>query len=156
MNQKPTPTLFQKLKLPKRVWVLAALYWLASLGHSAHNAEFLVFYPNLPQEITRETVYLGWALMTAIGLVAGAFSVLGLGVLAGLCLGFYGALGTGVLAYYAQAHWSEYTLGANMTIWAQALLGAAVATAALTVAIRAVVRGPRRHRSLAARQHSSR
>lgn len=155
MNPKSRPSLFQKLKLPKRVWMLAALYWLASLTHAAHNAEFLAFYPNLPQDMAREAVYLSWALMTAVGLVAGVFSMLGLGVLAGLFLGAYGLLGTGVLAYYAQAHWSEYTLGANATICAQALLGGALATGALFVAIRAAVRGPKRRRSWSTGPHGS-
>jgi hypothetical protein len=46
--------------LPAHLWVLIAVYFVASLAHFAHNAEFIAFYPNMPSWLTREQVYLAW------------------------------------------------------------------------------------------------
>jgi len=40
--------------LPKYIWVLAALYFIASLAHFAHNAEYIAFYPGVPTWLTAE------------------------------------------------------------------------------------------------------
>lgn len=55
--------------LPKPLRVLTAAYFFASLGHFAHNAEFLCEYPNLPDWLKRAKVYLAWIAITSVGLV---------------------------------------------------------------------------------------
>ena len=47
--------------------LLFALYTLASLTHFAHNAEYIAFYPGLPVWMTRESVYLAWLAVAAVG-----------------------------------------------------------------------------------------
>jgi len=109
--------------LPWRMSALVATYFLASLAHFAHNAEFIAFYPGMPAWITRETVYLAWLGVTSIGVVA--FALLGFGATtaAYLSLGVYGALGLDGLAHYTLALCSEHTVLANVTIWAEAIAG---------------------------------
>ena len=55
--------------LPKLVVVLVAAYFATSLGHFAHNAEFICEYPNLPAWLTRAKVYAAWLAITFVGLV---------------------------------------------------------------------------------------
>lgn len=47
--------------------LLIALYTLASLTHFAHNAEYIALYPGLPVWMTRESVYLAWLAVAAVG-----------------------------------------------------------------------------------------
>jgi hypothetical protein len=54
--------------LPKPFVLLAAAYFLTSLGHFAHNAEFICEYPNLPAWLTRAKVYAAWLAITSVGL----------------------------------------------------------------------------------------
>lgn len=64
-------------KFPAHLWWLAALYCTASLLHFTHNAEYIAFYPNMPAWITRDTVYLAWLAITAVGAVALVFAFAG-------------------------------------------------------------------------------
>jgi hypothetical protein len=113
--------------------VLAGAYFLATLAHFAHNAEYIAFYPGMPASITRETVYLAWLCVTAIGLVSFGALRLGLPNVAVALLGLYGAFGLDALLHYTLALCSEHTLTANITIWSEAILGVALllASAAL-------------------------
>jgi hypothetical protein len=43
--------------LPKPFLVLVTAYFFTSLGHFAHNAEYLCEYLNLPTRLTRAKVY---------------------------------------------------------------------------------------------------
>src|SRR5262249_43672957 len=106
--------------LPKHVWALLALYFVASVAHFSHNAEFIAFYPNMPASITRETVYLAWLAITAVGLAGLVTWRFGWPALGALLLGAYGALGLDGLQHYTLALCSEHTLAANMTIWSEA------------------------------------
>ncbi len=72
--------------LPKHVWALVALYFVASLAHFVHNAEYIAFYPIMPGWITRETVYLVWLAITGLGIAGLVFSRLGWLALGALCL----------------------------------------------------------------------
>jgi hypothetical protein len=114
-----------------RLWPLVASYFLASLLHFSHNAEYIALYPNLPASFTRESVYLAWLAVTAVGLAGGALRLLGWPIAAALVLGAYGALGLAGLAHYTLALCSEHTLTTNLTIWFEALTGLSVAGAAL-------------------------
>jgi len=49
------------------LFLLLALYAVASLVHFVHNAEFLGDYPGLPASWSRGGVYLAWIGMSALG-----------------------------------------------------------------------------------------
>jgi hypothetical protein len=108
---------------------LVALYFVASLLHFSHNAEYIALYPNLPAWLSREKVYLAWLAVSAVGLVSGALWMLGWPVIAGIVLALYGALGLGGLAHYTLALCSDHTLATNLTIGFEALTGLALAGA---------------------------
>jgi hypothetical protein len=105
--------------LPAHLWVLIAVYFVASLAHFAHNAEFIAFYPNMPSWLTREQVYLAWLAVNSLGVAGLLVARLGLHALGVLLVGAYGALGLGGLAHYTLALCSEHTLATNATIWAE-------------------------------------
>lgn len=109
--------------LPKPIWVLVAVYFLASLGHFTHNAEYIVFYPGMPTWLTRETVYLAWLGITSVGVAALVLCRFGFQALGILLLGIYGAFGLDGLAHYTLALCSEHTVWANITIWSEACTG---------------------------------
>ncbi len=91
--------------LPKPFILLVAAYFLTSLGHFAHNAEFICEYPNLPAWLTRAKVYAAWLAITAVGLV-GFILIKNKLMPAGLLLvAIYAALGFDGLGHYAVAPW---------------------------------------------------
>ena len=108
---------------PRTVALLVASYFIASLAHFAHNAEYIAFYPGIPDWLTPERVYLAWLGVTSVGLVAWALFTFGFPVPALLLLGLYGALGLDGLAHYTLALCSEHTMLANVTIWSEAVTG---------------------------------
>ena len=102
--------------LPKPFLVLIAAYFITSLGHFAHNAEYLCEYPNLPAWLTRAKVYAAWLAITSVGLV-GFILIKNKLIPAGLLLvAVYAALGFDGLGHYAVAPMAHHTLGANITI----------------------------------------
>jgi len=109
--------------LPKLVWVVVATYFVASLAHFTHNAEYIAFYPNMPAWLTREQVYLAWLAVTGIGVLALLLLRFGLRALGVALVGVYGALGLDGLAHYTLALCSEHTLATNITIWSEAMSG---------------------------------
>jgi hypothetical protein len=115
--------------LAKHLRALLAVYFVASLAHFAHNAEFIAFYPNMPAWITRETVYLVWLAFAGVGVAGLLASRFGWTALGALLLGVYGALGLDGLQHYTLALCSEHTLAANVTIWFEAIAGIALAIA---------------------------
>lgn len=117
-------------RLPRHVQILLAVYFLASLAHFTHNAEFIAFYPNMPAWISRETVYLVWLAFASVGVAGIIASRFGWKALGALLLGAYGAFGLDGLQHYTLALCSEHTLAANLTIWSEAVAGALLAVAA--------------------------
>ena len=109
--------------LPKPLLALAAVYFVASLAHFGHNAEYIAFYPGMPGWLTREKVYLAWLAVTSLGAVAFVFAKLALPAVSLLFLAVYGAFGLDGLAHYTLALCSEHTLLANITIWSEAVTG---------------------------------
>jgi hypothetical protein len=110
----------QLLKLfsqyPKPFIILVAAYFATSLGHFAHNAEFICEYPNLPAWLTRAKVYAAWLAITSVGLL-GFILMHNKLVVAGLLLvAIYAAQGFDGLGHYAVAPMELHTLGANITI----------------------------------------
>lgn len=114
-------------RFPAHIWALLALYFVASLAHFAHNAEYIAFYPNMPAWLTRENVYLAWLAVTSVGILAVTLSLLGKRAAAALCLVAYGGLGLYGLGHYALALCSEHTFAMNFTIMFEVVTGAALA-----------------------------
>jgi hypothetical protein len=115
--------------LPKPFVALLAAYFLTSLGHFAHNAEYLCEYPNLPAWLTRAKVYAAWLAITSVGLV-GLILIKNKLIPTGLLLvAAYAALGFDGLGHYAVAPMAHHTLGANITILSE------VAAAALLLPV---------------------
>jgi hypothetical protein len=109
--------------VPAFLWALLAVYSAASLLHFTHNAEFIAYYPNMPQWLTREQVYLAWLAIASVGVVGLAIVGIG-GRLIGLaCLALYGLLGLDGLGHYTLALCSEHTLAMNATIWFEVVAG---------------------------------
>ena len=117
-----TSTLF-----PKPIWAIGTLYFIASLVHFAHNAEYIAYYPNMPAFLTRETVYLSWLAVTAVGALGVGLSRFGWRSMGALLLAVYGALGLGGLAHYSLALCAEHTVATNLTIWFEVVSGVALA-----------------------------
>jgi hypothetical protein len=102
--------------LPKPFILLVAAYFATSLGHFAHNAEFICEYPNLPAWLTRAKVYAAWLAITAVGLVGFILIKYKLMPAGLLLVAVYAALGFDGLGHYAVAPMALHTLGANITI----------------------------------------
>lgn len=127
---------------PRLVWLLFPAYTLASLAHFVHNAEFIAFYPGMPAWISRETVYQAWLVVAAVGALGVGLRLLGRSLLSALMMAAYGALGLDGLAHYSLGLCAEHTWLANLTIWAEAVSGAALAAVAVMWAL-AQRSGPR-------------
>lgn len=124
--------------LPRAVQALVLAYLAASLAHFAHNAEYIAFYPGMPAWLTRDSVYLAWLGITAIGCGALLSARVGLPAVALLLLGVYGAFGLDGLAHYTLALCSEHTLATNATIWSEAATGLALALCAAVLLARRI------------------
>jgi hypothetical protein len=121
---------FRRL-LPRHVWALVAVYFVASLAHFVHNAEFIAVYPNMPAWLTREKVYLAWFAVCSLGVAGVIVSRLGLRVLGAILVGAYGLAGLDGLGHYTLALCSEHTLVTNLTIWFEVIAGSLLALASV-------------------------
>jgi len=124
--------------MPKHIWALLAVYFLASLAHFAHNAEYIAYYPNMPAWLTRDKVYLAWLAVTSIGVAGLAVLRLRLHALSSVLIAAYGALGLDGLGHYALALCSQHTVVTNITIWSEASAGFALLVAAALVFARQI------------------
>ena len=132
-----TRPLSDAAQLPKLFLVLTAAYFLASLGHFSHNAEFICEYPKLPAWLTPAKVYASWAAITAIG-VFGLLLLRKRRFTPGfLAVAVYAALGFDGLGHYAVAPMAFHTFGANVSILSE------VAAAALLLPVTLVLAGRR-------------
>jgi len=116
---------------PAHLWILLVIYFIASLVHFTHNAEFIALYPNMPEGLTRETVYLAWLAVTAVGMAGLVLARTGLRLLGALGLAVYGLLGLDGLLHYTLALCSEHSLAMNLTIWWEVVAGVALAAGSL-------------------------
>ena len=110
--------------VPKILLALTATYFLTSLGHFSHNAEFICEYPNLPAWLTRAQVYAVWAAITSVGvtgllLMRKKFMATGL-----LLMAVYAALGFDGLGHYVVAPIELHPLMANVTILSEVVAAA--------------------------------
>lgn len=110
-------------RLPKHIWILIFLYFMASLAHFVHNAEYIAIYPNMPIWITRKTVYLAWLAITSVGILALVFLCLGFRRIGIALIAVYAGFGLDGLAHYTLALCAEHTFITNVTIWSEAILG---------------------------------
>ena len=122
---------------------LTAVYFLASLWHFTHNAEFICEYPNLPAWLTSAKVYAAWAAVTSVGaigllLIRRRLMALGLALLA-----VYASLGFDGLGHYAVAPFAFHTLGANVSILAEVAAGAVLLAFTLTAMARHAITAAR-------------
>jgi hypothetical protein len=132
----------QTRALPRHLSALLVLYFLASLLHFTHNAEYIAYYPNMPAWIDRETVYLAWLAVTGVGVAALVFIRLGWMAAGIAALSVYGLFGLDGLLHYTLALCAQHTLAMNFTIWFEVLAGATLAVFALVqMAKRVGVRG---------------
>ena len=109
---------------PKLLLGLTAAYFITSLGHFSHNAEFICEYPNLPTWLTRAQVYAVWAAITSVGVVGlllmrKKYMATGL-----LLMAVYAALGFDGLGHYAVAPLELHPLVANVTILSEVVAAA--------------------------------
>jgi hypothetical protein len=125
---------------PKHIWALLAVYFVATLMHFAHNAEYIAIYPNMPAWLTREKVYVAWLAVSSVGLAGLIVSKFGLRTLGALFVGAYGAFGLDALGHYTLALCSEHTLAANFTIWFEAIAGVMLALASALLIGRSIAR----------------
>lgn len=119
---------------------LTAAYFIASLAHFGHNAQYIAFYPGMPAWLTPGKVWLSWFAVTGVGLIAWVLNRLGLRAPALLVLGVYGALGLDGLLHYSLGLCSQHTLMANLTIWAEATTGLALLLVSSVLAVRQLLR----------------
>jgi len=95
---------------------LLLLYVAASLLHFTHNAENVQDYPNLPQWISRSSVYLAWLSITAVGAL-GFVLYRARRYRSGLTLlSLYAVVGFDGLLHYTRAPFAEHTHSMNFTI----------------------------------------
>ena len=95
---------------------LLLLYFVASLAHFTHNAEYLSDYPNLPTWLTRGSIYLAWIGETLLGILGYVLYRSGWR-LSGLALvGVYAAFGFDGLLHYTRAPFDAHTSAMNFTI----------------------------------------
>lgn len=121
------------------MWILLSVYFVASLAHFAHNAEYIAFYPNMPAWLTREKVYLAWLVITSIGVVGLIAARLRSYAIGAVLIAVYGAFGLDGLLHYTLALCSQHTLVTNITIWSEALSGLVLVFAASVAATRTFV-----------------
>lgn len=126
--------------------VLLLFYAAASLVHFVHNAEYLGAYPNLPESWSRAGVYLGWLVLSTVGLSGWCFVQGGYRRSGFLLLGVYALLGLDSLGHYVLASPSAHTLGMNATI----LLEVSAAALVFVEVLRQIVRNPWRSATAAA------
>jgi len=128
-----------QVSVPAPLLLALALYFIASLTHFVHNAEYLHEYPNLPEWLSRGGVYLAWCAVTAIGVMGLLIYRLAAKRVGLACIVAYAALGFGGFDHYVVAPMSAHTAMMNATI----LFEAATAGVLLIVTVRLF--GSRRH-----------
>jgi len=130
--------------LPKLFLALAAAYFLTSLGHFSHNAEFICEYPNLPAWLTRTQVYAVWVAISSVGAL-GFFLIRKQYIAAGLLLvAVYAALGFDGLGHYALAPMELHTLVTNLTILSEVCAAALLLAVTLYLLASQLLRAKRR------------
>jgi hypothetical protein len=133
----------QAMVRTRRKWtleVLLLIYLGASLLHFVHNAEYVQAYPNLPDWITRASVYGTWLGITAGGLTGYLLYCFKSRVLGLIVLCLYAAAGLDGLLHYLLAPVGAHTHGMNLTIWFEVVMAAILLFYLLATAKRRVAK----------------
>jgi hypothetical protein len=101
----------------------------ATLFHHVHNAEFLDQYPNMPEWLSRTSVYAAWLGATLIGVAGFALLQRGFRLTGVVLLIAYACYGLDGLAHYALAPMWAHSAAMNLSIWLEALAGLALLVA---------------------------
>ena len=105
---------------------LMLFYGAASLLHFAHNAVYLRDYPNLPEWLTSEGVWVSWCGIAAVGALGYWLYRRG-SHWAGLAtIALYGACGLAGLDHYTVAPMGAHSFVMNLTILTEAATAAAL------------------------------
>lgn len=121
-----------------RLTGLLLLYSAASLLHFAHNAEYLGDYPNLPDWLTRSSVYLAWGAQTAVGLLGYALYRVGWRLIGMILLALYACFGFDGLLHYTRAPYGAHTMAMNFTILFEVLTASLFLVCVLRLAVAAI------------------
>jgi hypothetical protein len=118
MKQRPAATHHSTLLF------LMLVYGAASLLHFAHNAVYLHDYPNLPEWLTSQGVWVSWCGVAAVGAL-GYWLYRRVSRRAGLAMiTLYGVLGLGGLDHYTVAPMGAHSFVMNLTILTEAAAAA--------------------------------
>ena len=98
----------------------------ATLFHHAHNAEFLDQYPNMPEWLSRTSVYAAWLGATLIGVAGFVLLQRGFRLTGLVLLTAYACYGLDGLAHYALAPIAAHSAAMNLSISLEALAGLAL------------------------------
>jgi hypothetical protein len=100
--------------------------------HYTHNYLMIEEYPQ-PDWIQRPTILLAWFLFTLVGIAGYMLFSDGRSLAAGLYLLVYSFTGTTSLGHYSYGSSGDFTIIMHSLIWADALVGLAVAGCALWI-----------------------
>jgi hypothetical protein len=124
------------------LWIVRVLLLLAvplSLVHYTDNYLAFDLYPPgefAGLEVTRDSVWIGWLVFTAGGLLGYWLFVRGQVVAAGAALSFYSISGLISVGHYAEPGMSELAWWRHAAIWVDITLGAAILLFAFWAALR--------------------
>ena len=125
-----------RLKLPRHLLALMALYCAASLAHFVHNAQFLAEYPNMPAWLSPLQVMGAWLAVTAVGALGWLVTRTPWPLPGLLLIGAWAGLGFDGLAHYTLAPVSAHSLAMNLTIWSEVLAAALLLAATAVLVLR--------------------
>jgi len=103
--------------------MLVAVYALANSLHFAINADFIAFYPYMPEWMSADRVYTVWIAVTGVGLAGLVLGLSGQVWLSRLFLALYGLCGLDGLFHYTLDLCKEHDLLTNLAIGSEALFG---------------------------------
>jgi hypothetical protein len=111
------------------------VYFLASLAHFVHNAEYIAYYPNMPAWLTRAGVYLAWLALASLGLAGYLLTRRGYVRIGAAALAGSALMGLDSLGHYGLAPFSAHTAMMNATIVAEVSSAAVLLVAACAILV---------------------
>jgi len=118
--------------------IALVLYVAASFIHHAHNARFLLAYPNMPEGLSSLGIYSAWAVVTLVGVVGVVLLRKGFEGPGLMTLAIYGACGLYGLAHYVVADFTALTAAMHATIWFEVLSGSSLIVLSMRNAMRSL------------------
>ena len=124
----------------RTVFAVVGTSILVTTLHYTDNYLNLAEYPG-PDWIAKEVVVLAWVLFTLVGIAAYLLYRAGRVVESGLYLLAYSVTGLSSLGHYAHGAPEDFTAKMHAGIWADALVGFAVAALGAVILVRARAKG---------------